>query len=163
MRKTNTSAIAGTTGMPLKAGTLEHTQQAYTEAIAQAVIGLIGPGYSPTQMYILSGCVRTGSGANYIISAGSVFYGGEVYLTNSANFTLTAGQVAIGEYTLSFNVSPRADGVEFTDGVTRSIHEIRTVTWKGGAGGSGLSNFDSAVRINSNRPDLPGSPPPPHV
>jgi len=156
MRKLDTSYISSTRGMPIKSGTLNHLQTAYQEAIAAAVQGLIGQGYSSSVPYILIGCINSGSGSTYNISAGAVFFNGEVYITPAASFTVSGSNVAVGVLTTGFDNTPadNADPVEFTDGSVYNVHQIRTVVFQAGLSGSGAFNFSSLVAINTNIPQL---------
>lgn len=156
MRKLDTSYITAGIGMPIKSGTLNHLQYAYQEAISAAVQGLIGQGYSTSIPYILNGCINTGSGSNYVISAGAVFFNGEVYLTPAASFTASGSNVPVGVLTTDFYNSPgdNADSVEFTDGSAYSVHQIRTVVFQAGLSGSGLFNYSALVAINTNIPQV---------
>jgi hypothetical protein len=98
----------------------------------------------------LYGLVNTGSGSSYDISAGSVFYNGEVYLVDAASFTITGGQFAVCKIVTSNFSGVNADPVQFNDGINRNIHEIRKVVISADLGGSGISNYVDGQRINSN-------------
>jgi hypothetical protein len=154
MRKLNTSAITTSIAMPVKSGTLDHIQNAYTEAIAEAVKALAGSNYNGGTMYILNGLINTGTFPNYNISAGSVFYNGEVYLVDAANFTLAGAQVAVCKIVTTQFTGVNADSVQFNDGVPRNVHDIRKVQVMADLAGSGISNYVDGQRINANRPDV---------
>lgn len=154
MRKIDTSAITTSIAMPVKSGTIEHVQNAYTEAIAETVKGLAGGGYSGAVMYILNGLVNSGTFPNYNIAAGSVFFNGEVYLVDAANFTLAGAQVAVCKIVTTQFTGVNADSVQFTDGINRNVHNIRKVVISADLAGSGISNYVDGQRINSNRPDV---------
>jgi hypothetical protein len=140
--------------MPLKSGSLIHIQNAYTEAIAEAIKGWIGSGYNPAVVYILQGMVNSGSGSNFAISAGSCFYNGEVFLFDGATFTAGATQTAVLTIGTTFFSGTNADGVQFTDGITRNIHQIRKVVCNAALGGSGISNYNDCQRVNTNIPQV---------
>lgn len=150
MRNLNTSAITTSVAMPVKSGTLDHVQLAYKESVAESIKGLIGSVYSSTVIYILNGLVNVGSGSNYDISAGSVFYNGEVYLVDAAVFTISGGQFAVCKIVTSNFSGVNADPVQFSDGINRNVHEIRKVVISADLGGSGISNYVDGQRINSN-------------
>ena len=156
MRKLDTSYISATSGMPIKSGTLNHIQTAYQEAISAAVQGLIGQGYSSSTPYILNGCTNSGSGSTYNISAGAVFFNGEVYITPSVSFVIAGSNVAVGVLTTGFDNNPadNADPVEFTDGSVYNVHQISTIVFQAGLSGSGAFNFSALVALNSNTPQL---------
>lgn len=70
--------------MPIQKSVLDFIQSAPKEIVSNAIIGLIGDTYSPTQVYILWGIYYNAG----IVSDGAVFYGGEVYKYNSQTMSL---------------------------------------------------------------------------
>ena len=66
---------------------------------ADIIKGLIGTSFDPTKYYIVNGCENSGSGSNYIISAGSIFSGpdNKNYQVDEATFTAGMGQTAVGK------------------------------------------------------------------
>lgn len=154
MRKLITSPITTSVAMPLKSGSLDHIQNAYTEVIAETVKGLVGASYSPGTMYILSGLVNSGVFPNFNISAGSVFYNDEVYLVDAANFNVSGSQVPVGKIVVTQFTGQNADSVLFNDGTPRNVHDIRKVQLVADLAGSGQSNYASMQRINANIPQL---------
>jgi hypothetical protein len=146
MRKLDQSAITNTIAMPHKAGILDHLQAAYQEAIAELGKCVTGV-YDAAQVYILTGCVNTGIWPNYNISSGSVFCNGEVFLVDAASFTLTGANVAVGTLITTYLTGLNADPVAFTDGVSRSIHQIRKVMYGPALSGSGLGDYQNAVDL----------------
>lgn len=150
MKKLDLSAVTTTIGMPQKSGALTHIQSAYQEAIDRAVRAIIGGSlYDPAVAYILHGCEATGTdpGAR-TISAGAVFFNGEVYLVDAASFTTAGSEVAVGTITTTYYADTIADPVQFTDGVNRNVHQIRKVVFDAGLIGSGDFDFDDAVDLN---------------
>lgn len=154
MRSLITTNITTSIAMPVKSGTLDHIQLAYKEAIGEAIKGLIGSAYNSAIVYILNGLVNSGSGSNFIISAGSVFYNGEVYLVDAATFTAGGGNTAVGVLDTTFFTGVNADGVEFTDGIVRNVHAIVKMKMQSGLIGSGVANLYDMPRISSNIPQL---------
>lgn len=154
MRILDVSAVSTAIGLPVKSGTVIHLQNAYTEAISEAIKGLIGASYNPAVLYILQGMANSGSGANYIIGSGSCLFNGEMYICDGFTFTTTGSNVAVCTITTSFFTAPNADGVQFTDGNVRNIHQIRKLTIAPALGGSGIANYVDAQRINTNIPPV---------
>ena len=151
MRYLDTSAVTTTIGMPQKSGTLVHIQNAYKEAIAQAIIALIGSGYSTSTMYLLSGLVNSGSSSVWNISAGSVFYNGEVFMVNASTGTITGSNVITLVTSQSFySAGVTADPVQFTDGISRNIHQINQMAITQGLSGSGVANYSALVPVLPN-------------
>lgn len=146
MKHVDLSAVTSVNGFPFKSGTMSHLQSAYQEAISSAVKSIIfGSLYDPANGYILHGCINTGIGSNYIISAGAVFFNGEVYQVPAATFSISGAQVAVGVITTTYFSASNADPVAFTDGVSRNVHQIKQVVFSAGLSGSGAFNFLSAV------------------
>jgi len=142
MRKIDETKITSDKSMFFKQGTWTHLQKAYQEPISEIIKSMIGSNYSATKMYVLNGCVNSGSGSSFNISAGSVFYGGEVYLVDATTFTTSGGNVAVGTITTTNNTTDySADPCEFSDGSLENVHNIRKVVIASGASGSGTKNY----------------------
>jgi hypothetical protein len=137
--------------MPLKKGTLQFLQDAYTEITAATIKSLIGPGYDPSIVYILNGILNTGTLPTYTISAGSIFYNGEVFDLPAASFSATGLNIAIFQI-LQTQYTTDADPVTFTDSTARNIHNIRQIQVVQGLAGTGISNYDQAFFLNFNIP-----------
>ena len=146
MKKLDTSPIAPGVSFPLKGGTLAFLQLAYQEVIQEIVTSRIGGYYDTTKAYILNGCINTGSGSNYIISAGSVFFNGEIYLVPAATFTISGSNVAEGIITTTQYTSD-ADAVIFTDNVSRNVHNIRQIVFSAALSGSGAVDFVNLINL----------------
>lgn len=144
MRKIDESKITSDKSMFFKQGTWTHLQKAYQEPIAETIKAMIGSTYDATKMYVLNGCVNSGSGSSFVISAGSVFYGGEVYLVDAATFTTSGSDVAVATITTTNNTTDyNADPCEFSDGSLENVHNIRKVVIASGASGSGTKNYSA--------------------
>lgn len=142
MRKIDETKITSDKSMFFKQGTWTHLQKAYQEPISEIIKSMIGSNYSATKMYVLNGCVNSGSGSSFNISSGSVFYGGELYLVDATTFTTSGGNVAIGTITTTNNTTDySADPCEFSDGSLENVHNIRKVVIASGASGSGTKNY----------------------
>jgi hypothetical protein len=140
--------------MPLKSGSLVHLQAAYAEVFNGLGQALAGGDYDPTKAFILFGCVNSGSGLNYDISAGAVFFDGEIYLVPAAAFTAPGGQVAVGLITVNYFTDPTADAVTFTDGDPENVHQILTMNLMAGLSGSGTADFSAWETLNLNIPQF---------
>lgn len=134
MNKLITSDISAGARMPLKQGTLEFLQQAYQQPLNALAQRIIGTTYDPTKAYVLYGL--TGSSGS--ITAGALFFNGEVYLCDGdssglpcAGANVSVLNIAISQYTTN------ADPVTFSDGAIYDVHDIRKVAITCGASGSG--------------------------
>jgi hypothetical protein len=142
MRKLTTSSITNTTAMPIKAGTLQHLQLAYQEVLNALARNAIGRPTDTTRAYILFGCINSGTAGSMNVSAGAVYYAGEVYLVDA--FTLTVTLAAVAAITTTY-YSTNADPVAFTDGVSRNVHEVRKITFSNATSGTGVFDFNDMV------------------
>lgn len=149
MKKLDTSAISASTGFPVKSGTLQHIQAAYTEVVSEGVKSIIGPTYDATKVYILSGLVNSGTGLTYAITAGSVFFNGEVYLVPAFAGNIVGPNVLVGAISTSFFSAVNADPVQFTDGIPRNVHQIRQIILQSGLSGSGAGNYLNFSKANT--------------
>lgn len=142
MRKIDESKITSDKSMFFKQGTWTHLQKAYKEITEETIKSLIGSSYDATKVYVLNGCVNSGSGSSFNISAGSVFYAGEVYLVDATTFTTSGGNVAVGTITTTNNTTDySADPCLFTDGTYENVHNIRKFVIASGAVGSGTKAY----------------------
>lgn len=119
-------------------------QASTKEAFANTVIGIIGNTYSTSVMYILFGCINTGTGSNYIISAGAVFFNGEIYTVDAVTFT--AASTAVATVTDTSNGDIRL----FSDNTTKPVTRIRKVVIANGVSGSGDSDFSNFFLLRKN-------------
>ncbi|CAB4130956.1 hypothetical protein UFOVP129_38 [uncultured Caudovirales phage] len=133
-----------------KEGTLVFLQDAYKEQLsnlAQSLINGLGNAYSSSTVYVLWGCVNSGSGSNFIISAGAVFYNGEIFSVDAVSLTVSGGNIPVANIvTTQYTVN--ADPVTFSDSTTANIHNIRKVSIGSGTAGSGISNYTDLVALN---------------
>ena len=160
MRKLDTSAVTTTVGFPVKSGTWVHLQAAYQEALTALANSIIGRLPDNNNFYILYGCVNTGTYPTYNISAGAIYYSGEVYLVDATTFNAGA-LVAVGNI-VTTNFVTNADPVLFTDNVSRSVHQIRKIVFTAGTSGSGICDFSNALQsplvlVNDQQATLPAS------
>jgi hypothetical protein len=128
MKILDVSDITDSTQFYLKKGTLQFIQDAYKEALASLIKSLIGTSYNNNgTVYILSGGLTKGTSPTYNISAGSLFYKGEIY-DFDVPFTITSPNVPIISL-VSNSYQEDADPVTLSDGKTVvNIHNILTAT-----------------------------------
>jgi hypothetical protein len=143
MKKLTVSGISDSAQFKFKSGTLQFLQDANSEAFAALCQAIIGVNYSAAQVYILWGCINTGTGDSYVVSAGAVFYAGEIYLVDAATFTLNANVAIFSPITTQYQTN--ADPVTFSDSSVHNIHDIRKTAVV--AGTTGTMNFLAAKGI----------------
>ena len=140
MKILDVSSVTDSAQIKIKKGTLQFLQDANYEAFASVVKAAIGPTYDPTKVYILHGVINTGTGSSYAISAGAVFYNGEIFQVDAVSFSTSGSQVAVFEIITSQYTS-NADPVTFTDASVHNVHNIRKMRIYSATSGSTLANF----------------------
>lgn len=143
-----------TAQQPVKNGTLQFLQDAHKENLAALIIGLLGgplPNgtYDTSKLYVLWGCHSTATFVNNTIviqyGPGEIFYNGEVFGFAGSTVSLINSDVPVFSIVTAqyMPVAPlQADPVLFTDGVSRQVHNIRTIQVAlGPAGGAGVTNY----------------------
>lgn len=145
MKKISTANITTAVGMPIKSGSLQHIQSAYQEALDALAKNALGS-VDPTKVYVLWGCVDTGPGSTYyVISEGAVYYNGEIYYVPAV--AISSGY-AVANIDTSYFSAANADPVQFTDGISYNVHEIRQMVITDAAPGSGVADFDNFIRTD---------------
>lgn len=148
MKILDVSPISSTIAMPVKSGTLQFIQDAYKEGISTLVYNLVGGVPSVNTIYILSGCINTGTAPNYIISAGKVYVNGEIYDVDAVTFTLVGLEKAYAYIDIT-QFTTNADPVEFTDGIFRNVHNIRKIKIVNTLISGGLPEFQDFIRLGA--------------
>ncbi len=148
MRKIKESEITSTSEMYFKKGTWTHLQAAYTECF-EAIMRREFKNYSGTTPYVIYGCVNSGNTTNYVISAGAIFYGGEIYLVDSATFSVGGGQTAVATITTT-DFTTDADPVTFSDGSPKYVHNIRKIVIAAGTSGGGTFDYSAVSFYGSS-------------
>jgi len=142
MKKLIVTGITDSAQLKIKTGTLQFLQDANAEAFQAVIIAAIGPTYSPTIVYKLYGVINSGTGNSYTISAGAVFYGGEVYLVDAVTFTASGAQVGVLNVVVT-QYTTNADPVTLTDSTVVNVHNIRKIVISAGTSGSTISDFSA--------------------
>lgn len=150
MRKLDISPITDSKQLPIKKGTLQFLQDAYSEmlvAISTWIASTTGAAFSAGNAYILYGLFDAATFPAFDVPAGAVFYNGELYLIDATTFTLTGSNVPICTITTT-QYGTNADPVTFTDATTGNVHNIRKIVISQGASGSG--DFDFVDMIDAS-------------
>lgn len=148
MKILNISDISSSNAMPVKSGTLQFLQDAHKETVAGLITNILPNPISGT-VYIISGCVNSGTGSVYNISAGVIYYNGEIFNFDGASFTLTGLQKTYARIETTQYIT-NADPVQFTDGVNRNVHNIRKFVVENTITSSGLPEFINFVTVPSS-------------
>lgn len=146
MKKINTSNVTSTAKQPLLGRSITHLTEGIVETF-DSVLKKIIYSYSAGDVVILEGLVDSGTvGVNFNISAGSVYYNGEVYQVAAAS-GVYAGTVAVLTLTTTYQ---SGDPVQFTDGSTHNVHEINKMVISNAASGSGTKNYTACKKLIAN-------------
>lgn len=139
MKKLDLSAVSANVQFPVKEGTIDFINLAYQEALTGIANNMIGGKADTTFGYVLWGCTNSTTAPAFTISAGAIYYNGEVYLVDAV--TLAAGvNTAVANIVVT-QYPTNADPVTFTDGVARNVHNIRKIVFSVAASGSGIFDF----------------------
>ena len=148
MKILNISDISSSNAMPVKSGTLQFLQDAHKETVAGLITNILPNPISGT-VYIISGCVNSGVLPIHNLSAGVIYYNGEIFNFDGATFTLTGLQKAYARIETTQYIT-NADPVQFTDGVNRNVHNIRKFVIENTITSSGLPEFINFVTVPSS-------------
>lgn len=146
MKKIRVTDLTGTAKAPFIKQTFIHTDEQVKEIADAIVKGLIGT-YTTNDLIVLYGCVISGAGP-YAITAGAIYYNGEVYLVDAAS-GLTPG----GGQTLVFNIVTTyasGDPIKYQDGSLHNQHQIDKIALQVGASGSGIADYNASNIYNYN-------------
>lgn len=143
MKKLDTSSVAGTTGLPIKSGSIQHLQNAYIENFQDIIESIIGLPNNSSTVYVLRGLVKSSSTSTFSVTAGIVYYQGEIFRV-PATASHTYSLVAVLNIATGFFTAANADPVVFTDIVSRNVHQIRTMAITDAATGSGIADLSAA-------------------
>jgi len=145
MKILDLSPITTTNEFPVKSGTLQFIQDSYKESLAQALSSLI-ESMDSTQVYILSGLYNSGSGSNYNVSQGVVYFDGELFDVPAFSFTLSGSELPYPSVNIT-QYTTNADPVTFTDGTPRNVHNIRTLVVTNTTTYAGIMEYNNWYRV----------------
>lgn len=145
MKKIDTSNVTSTSRQPFLGRSITHMTEGITEnddSIIQGILSGMNISYTSNDVIILYGCVNSGSnsgaGNPYTVSAGAVYYNGEVYQVDAASGVISGSNVVIGTLTTTYQTG---DPVTMTDGATKNVHQIRKFVISQGTSGTGTKDF----------------------
>lgn len=144
MKKLDTSKIIeGQRRLGGNKATLDHIMEAVSEGIEYLARGKTAATIGEDDVMVIFGVVNAGTGQDYDISAGALFYQGEIFQIPAYEETLAIGQVPV----LGLNEEWRdTDPVPYSDGTDQNTHQIRTMFWASGTSGDGILDFADLIR-----------------
>jgi len=142
MKTLDLSAVTPSVGILPQKDTVEHVTSSYLEGVASLAKSMIPISWQTGKLVVLHGCVATGTnpGAR-TLTAGAVFYNGEVYQVPSASFTTTGSQIGI--WTLQ-DVNTGTES-KLTDG--SDVHVLIDNKFVFAAGSSTSGDFDEGEEV----------------
>lgn len=157
MKKINTSNVTSTARQPFLGRSVSHLVESILEGDDSVVKGIIQDTSLATILWGLTN--STPSGATYTLTAGAIYFGGEVYQVDAQTVTVTGANKLVGTITTTYQ---GGDPVQLTDGNSVSVHEIRKIVFSDAASGSGSfdfgdvsGNYEDAILIINNLKDVP--------
>lgn len=149
MKTLDLSAVTPSVGIIPQKDTVEHITSSYLEGVASLAKSMIPESWQTGKLVILHGCVATGSNpAPRTLTAGAVFYNGEVYQVPAASFTTTGLQIGI--WTLQ-DVNTGTES-KLTDGSDVHVLVDNKFVFDAGLAGSGL--FDEGEEYSIRKTKL---------
>jgi hypothetical protein len=157
MKKINTSNVSSTSRQPFLGRSVSHLVESITEGDDSIIKGTIQDTSLATILWGLTN--STPGGATYTLTAGGIYFGGEVYSVDAQTVTVTGANRLVGTITTTYQ---SGDPVTMTDGTLKNVHEIRKIVFSDAASGSGSFDFgtiagvySSAILIIDNLKDVP--------
>jgi len=140
MRKLDLQYVVAGVTMDIKGGTYKHLQLAYQEALDALVRGNVN---DATQPIIIYGCKDTDVDPFYLdLSAGAIYYNGEIFLVDAQGVSRTAMQRFNASIATTYYTATDADPVIFSNSTTHNVHQIRKIVFTAGSIGGGLFQFE---------------------
>ena len=136
MKTLDLSSVTPSVGIIPQKDTVEHITSSYLEGVASLAKSMIPASWQTGKLVILHGCIDSGTPPARNLSAGAVFYNGEVYQVPSASFTTTGLQIGI--WTLQ-DVNTGTES-KLTDG--SDVHVLVNNKFVFAAGLAGSGDFD---------------------
>jgi hypothetical protein len=140
-----TSILDPSIQQPFTGNSLDFLQNASLETMLSLPAFASRSAYNSGNGVVLYGCQKQDLGAgNYKFYTGYVYYSGEIYLFDGINTIAIAGTP---QFKITVTNDVVADPVEFTDGISRNVHNVRKVTMTDSAGDFNYSSCLFVGRI----------------
>lgn len=129
---------------PILEQTLDFMQQNAQKDSFAVIQGMYNGKYTTGDVLILHGCVNSGTGLVFNITAGIVLYDGKIYSVPAASFTATIGQTAVANFVDAYEAF---DPIKLKpSGTPVSVHRTRTLVFASAVSGSGEKDFSAFKR-----------------
>lgn len=147
MKRVLSNNITTTAKQPFIKRTFAHYQENAEETLNSLAKAICG---STNDFFILYGCENTGTLPAVNISAGAIYYNGEIYQVPAFS-TVSLVNTVIAKITTTYATE---DPVLFTDGSTHYVHQIKTIVLSDGVSGSGDVDFAN-IKYPNTYIDIP--------
>lgn len=137
MKTLDLSAVTPSVGIIPQKDTVEHITSSYLEGVASLAKSMIPTSWLTGKLVILHGCIDSGTPPARNLSAGAVFYNGEVYQVPAASFTTSGSEIGI--WTLQ-DINTGIGESKLTDGSDAHVLINNKFVFAAGLAGSG--DFD---------------------
>jgi len=155
MKTLDLSLVTPSVGIIIQKDTLTHVTDSYEDAFDTLVKSLIPSGSYTGKLVILYGCVATGTnpGAR-TLTAGAVYYNGEIYQVPAASFSTTGSEIGI--WTLT-DLNAGSTESKFTDGSDAHVLVNNVFVFADGLSGTGTFDETSTnvVRLFDSISTIP--------
>lgn len=144
MKKIETTNILGNSGAPFLAKTHDHYVESILESTSSIIKGILA-NYTTGNIVIINGCAVTfNGGGTSTITAGAVYYNGEIYQVDAASIATPANTLVWGIVT----TYRAGDPIVWSDGVSRNLHSVLKMSLTNAVTGTGLADYNAAIVIN---------------
>lgn len=140
MKKLDWTAVTASNGLVFEEQTFEHINSGHKDSYIAFVKANIPSAWHTGKLVILYGCVDSGTPPARNLSAGAVYYNGEIYQVDSASFSTTGLQIGI--WTLVDVDSGNTESTIKTASSSFVSHVLINSKFVFAAGNSGTGTFD---------------------
>jgi hypothetical protein len=127
--------ISSTVQQPFVQDSIQLLDANFTEVVNSLSLGLANISHP----LIVHGCVWTYSGGVLSITAGAVFYNGELYQCDAFTATESMPSNIYGNITTVYGAN---DPILFTDGLPYNVHQTKKIVWGGSSSSIDLLQLD---------------------
>lgn len=152
MKKITTTSVTSTSRQPLLGRSVTHLEEGIIEN-DNSLIRAFVPTYNAGDVIIIYGCLVTAGSPTAAglctITAGAVYYNGEIYQCAGFSAVITGSNVIGGTITTNFQ---SGDPVTNSDGTLNYVHEIVTMNLSQALTGTAdkdFSLFGTLVKVNT--------------
>lgn len=157
MKKIDTTQVAPNKRQPFYARHNRHLQESISEGDDSIIQGAIQDTALATILWGLTN--STPGGATYTLSAGAIYFGGEVYQVDAQTVTVTGTNRLVGTITTTYQ---SGEPSKFSSGALINVAQIRKIVFSDAASGSGDFDFGTiagvysdAILVINNLKDVP--------